>query len=293
MIRHAAAVAVALCLSPSWLHAQPAQTLQLTVNAASANVHKSPSTGSPVLGKARRGAALEVLRELGDWVKIVWPETEDGFGYVHLNMGSLTRGTTPRPRNVGAPAPRPASQYGTPAATDPHIETVVAGQRTHLGTIYIPPPTHLVGLGGRMSGSTLGFGVTGRAWSRNRLGVQVDVSRIAQTSIVVPGRVTSLQFAPSFLYSIGDRVTDYVWLRPYVGAGARIHRHTLSSVTPEASVSQNKFGFQAFGGAELTLASVSRFALSIDAGYDWSKTPFDGFDVGGLGFAVSGHWYFK
>jgi hypothetical protein len=38
---------------------------------------------------------------------------------------------------------------------------------------------------------------------------------------------------------------------------------------------------------------VPRFAFSVDAGYDWSETPFDGVDVGGFAFGFSGRWYFK
>ena len=41
MIRHASAIAVALCLNASWLCAQ---TTVLTVSSASADVYKSPST---------------------------------------------------------------------------------------------------------------------------------------------------------------------------------------------------------------------------------------------------------
>ena len=78
MIRHAAAIAFSLCLNASWLCAQ---STVFTVNTASADVHKSPSTGGPVIGQAPRGTVLEVTRELGSWVKVVWPEGQDGVGY--------------------------------------------------------------------------------------------------------------------------------------------------------------------------------------------------------------------
>jgi hypothetical protein len=103
MIRHAAAVVVALCLSSSWA---AAQGTALTINTASASVHKSPSTASPVVGRAARGATLEVTREVGDWVKVTWPAAPDGVGYVRASMGSLAR--------ASAPVSRPAAT--TPAA---------------------------------------------------------------------------------------------------------------------------------------------------------------------------------
>ena len=94
MIRHAVAVAVALCVSPAWLYAQ---NVQLTVNTASATVYKGPSVASPVVGQAPRGAVLEVLRELGDWVKVSWPAEPDASGYVRLTAGTLVRQATAVP----------------------------------------------------------------------------------------------------------------------------------------------------------------------------------------------------
>ena len=67
MIRKAASVVVVLCLSSASLHAD---ATKLTVSATSATVYKSPSVASPVVGHANRGAALDVTREVGDWVKV-------------------------------------------------------------------------------------------------------------------------------------------------------------------------------------------------------------------------------
>ena len=57
MIRLAAAVGVALCVSQATLHAQAPI---FTVQAESADVYKAPSTGSAVIGHAPRGTALHV-----------------------------------------------------------------------------------------------------------------------------------------------------------------------------------------------------------------------------------------
>ena len=56
MIRQAAAVVIVLLLSPSWV---TAQSTELTINVSSASVHKAPSTASPVIGHAARGARLQ------------------------------------------------------------------------------------------------------------------------------------------------------------------------------------------------------------------------------------------
>src|SRR5439155_586972 len=181
MIRHVAAIAVALCLNASWLCAQ---STVFTVNTASADVHKSPSTGGPVIGQAPRGTVLEVTRELGSWIKVVWPEGQDGVGYVHVSMGLIAHGFTPVPSLAGLTSAQPAVGSASPPATAARLE-----------------------------------------------------------------------------------LTD--------------------------PVSDTRLGFQTFGGGEVTFASAPRFALSADLGYHWRPTSFAGFELGGLGLSVSGHWYVK
>jgi hypothetical protein len=139
-----------------------------------------------------------------------------------------------------------------------------------------------------MTGSTLGYGVSARAWPHRHLGFQVDMSRYALTNPALPGRVTAIQLAPSAMFRLADRVTDYVWVRPYFGGGVMLHRQNFG-----AGVSDTTLGYQAFGGGEFTFASVPRFALSADAGYRWSRNPSPGFDFRGVTFSLSGHWYFK
>ena len=292
MIRHLAAITVVLCLSPSWLCAQ---STVFKVNTASADVHKSPSTGGPVIGKATRDAVLEVTRELGSWVKVVWPDAQDGVGYVHVSMGVIARGSTPAPNRPGGfTSAGPAIGSASPPATAARPEHTEAGEpAASTRTVYISAPTHIVGVGGRVGGPSLGFGASVRGWSRRRLGIQLEMSRYAL--IDAPGHLTSSQLTPSLLYSLPDRLTDYLLVRPYLGAGPSLQRQTFNRGTTglSDSVSDNRFGFQAFAGGEVTFASVPRFALSADLGYHWLPTSVAGFELGGLGLSVSGHWYVK
>jgi len=293
MIRLAAAVAVAVCLSPTWLCAQ---ATVLTVNIASADVYKSPSTGSPVIGHAPRGTVLAVTRELGSWVKVSWPGAQD-VGYVHMSMGSLGRGVPSGPSQpAGLTSARPAAEPASPTPGAIRAGRPAPGEPpAPMRPVFVTPATHLIGLGGRVGGSTFGFGATARAWSRDRFGAQLEMSRSAWTSVGVAGRVSSIQFEPSLLYRLPDHVADYLWVRPYLGSGVNLRRQTLSNAIPGAgpSVSENTFGLQAFGGGELTFAGVPRFALSVDLGYHWVRTSFAGVDLGGPGVSVSGHWYVK
>jgi len=293
MIRLAAAVAVAVCLSPTWLCAQ---ATVLTVNTASADVYKSPSTGSPVIGHAPRGTVLAVTRELGSWVKVSWPGAQD-VGYVHMSMGSLGRGFPSGPSQpAGLTSARPAAEPASPTPGAIRAGRPAPGEPpAPMRPVFVTPATHLIGLGGRVGGSTFGFGATARAWSRDRFGAQLEMSRSAWTSVGVAGRVSSIQFEPSLLYRLPDHVADYLWVRPYLGSGVNLRRQTLSNAIPGAgpSVSENTFGLQAFGGGELTFAGVPRFALSVDLGYHWVRTSFAGVDLGGPGVSVSGHWYVK
>ncbi len=278
MIRRALAVAVALCVSPAWLYAQ---NVQLTVNTTAATVYKGPSIGSPAIGQAPPGTVLEVIRELGDWVKVTWPSVPDATGYVRVSAGSLTRQSTTQLAQAptGRSTPEPALTSNGALNVAP---TQVGGQPAATGGGI----SRVVGFGGRMGGSTLGFGGTVRGWSRKRLGLQVEISRYTLTSVAAAGSVTSLEIAPSLLFSARDRVSDYVWLRPYVGGGVNMQHATQAGFG-----STSKTGFQAFGGGEFTFASAPRLAVSTDLGYRWDRAPYDGFEMDGLRVGISAHWY--
>lgn len=294
MIRHVVAVAVILLLSPSSLLAQ---NQELTVNVDSAEVHMSPSNGSPVIGRAPRGTRLEVTRELGSWVKVSWPAAQEGAGYVHVSAGSIGgRSTTTDPKRTQIYTSRPATQPAPTRTSTPADSTATASsqQPSPLRPAYVATPSHALGLGARVGGTTLGFGASARAWSQGPLGVQLEVARYAHTDTGVTDRVTSTQFAPSAIYALPDTVSGSIWLRPYVGAGLDWYRLRMSSPIPASdSITGNRWGVLAFGGGEFTFANVPQFALSADVGYHWAKTPFLGVDLGGLGLAVSGHWYVK
>lgn len=300
MIRHVAAVAALLVLGATPLHAQ---TSQFTVNVQSAAVRQAPSVASPIIGQAPRGAVLEVTRDIGAWLKVAWPQAADGIGYVHQSMGTRSRPTTLEERVAIAVA--------TPSATAEADAAVAAAQAAMQRTpdaiplaprtVYVAPPAHVVGLGGRLSGTSGdmtagGFGITSRVWSRSRFGVQVDLSRSRRTSTEAPGRLTTLQFAPSAIYSLPDRVGDSLWLRPYVGAGTALNRATLKEdpLGTAPGLDDSSWLLRAFGGTELTLPAIARFAISADVGYVfWRQESFAGFEPSRVTFALSGHWYVK
>ena len=340
MIRQAAAVVVALCLSASPLHAQNApSTMKLTVSEASADVHKTPSMGSPVIGKAPRGTELVVTREVGDWVKVAWPSSADGAGYVRA--GALTRVNTAAPAAQKAPAtanaaaaakaapasanaksaatakaapaasPRATAANATPSEPALSAKAAVTGTPTaapiavrneqlpppsrpsSARTLYVAP-THIFGVGAVAGGSTMGFGGSARAWKKDRLGVQLEVSRYTFDSIDLLSRATSTDIAPAILFALNDRVSDYLWLRPYVGAGAHVIRTSRTDlIFTDVTENANTLGVRAFFGAEMAFSSVPQFALSTDLGYYKLPEPFIGFEPGGMGFAISGHWYVK
>ena len=294
MIRHAAAIAVVVCLSPILLSAQStqlsAQIAQFTIGSEPADVHKSPSTGSPVIGRASRGAVLIVTRELGSWVKVSWPAAQDGVGYVHVTMGSIGHGSVPASR----PAEGTTTTTITPSPPARQAPAVPARTVTQPLPVRSVPIPHRVGLGGRMGGSTLGFGASARALVGGHFRLQLEASRYAHTSALTQRHLTSVQFAPSLLYSLPDTVTDYVWIRPHLGAGFTVYRSTSSGIsTASDSVSDSRLGRQVFAGAEVAVAGAPRFTLSADFGYRWSQTPFDGVALGGRSLSVSGHWYVK
>jgi hypothetical protein len=304
MTRHVAAVAVALCFSSIRVSAQAPVSAQIvdpqaiTVNAAT-NVHKSPTTASAIVGTAPRGTVLEISRSLGSWVQVPWPGGDNGLAYVHVSSGTIARYVNTEP---GRAASMPASQPPAPAASVAPLaaaapaQTAIADRTGPAGSVYVALPRHVVGLGGRMNAAPApGFGATARTWWRNRLGLQFEMSRDRFDRIGAPGSITSIQFAPSVLYSLPDSVTAGLWLRPYAGGGASLYRATVNdpAVLVADIVTEKGLGFQTFGGVEATFAGMPRFAVSADIGYRWSQTTLGGLEPSKVGFALSGHWYVK
>lgn len=304
MIRHAAAVVIVLLLSPSWV---TAQSTHLTVSVSSASVHKAPSTSSPVIGQAARGAKLEVTRNVGDWVKVAWPAAADGVGYVRVSVGSVSNGAVsngatasaaPVPANATAkvaPVPPPSQRVVTTPVLLPEPETQAqTGNRLPVRTTSPSSSgtTHKFGIGALMGGPAFGLGVTTRAWSHKRLGVQFDFAHYNVSSPIDLGAMSSNEFGPSVLFSFNDHVADYTWLRPYIGAGMNFYQSSLTSPLL-GDMSDSRFGSQMFGGGELSFASVPQFAISTQISYRWFNEPRQGYDLGGVGVSLAGHWYVK
>jgi hypothetical protein len=288
MIRRAAALILALTLSPAALHAQDTV---LTVNVPSADVYKGPTNVTPVLGHVSRGTVLPISRNLGSWVKVAWPDAPDGVGYVHVTMGRIG------PPNADAPGSSASPRASSAPA--PVTTTIPMRGRTSVGEQVVPrgllngtPASHIFGVGGLVA-SNSNFGATARAWHNNRLGIQFGFTRDAMPAGA--GRMTGIQFEPGVVFALFDRVGDYVWIRPYVGSTANLRRQTLrmpASVGAELA-SENGVGFRVFGGSELTFASIPRFGLSADLGYRRFPTPFSGFEANPFSVSLAGHWYVK
>jgi len=343
MIRQAAAVVVALCLSASPLHAQNAPVTKLTVSEASASVHKTPSVGSPVLGSAPRGTELVVTREVGDWVKVSWPSSPDGAGYVRAS--ALARGTaaakapatataapataktaaatsktatTAKPaagaktaatakaapattaKTTAEPAVAPVSAKAAVSPTPTAAPVAVRNEQIPVAqpsapsrarTLYVAP-THAFGVGA--FGGSRGLGGSARAWKKGRLGMQLEFSRYNFDSVDMLSRASVTDIAPGVLFALNDRVTDTVWLRPYVGVAGHFARSSRTDlIFADTTESANTFGVRGFVGSELSLSSVPALAISMDVGYYHQPEPFIGFEPGGMGFSVAAHWYVK
>jgi hypothetical protein len=228
---------------------------------------------------------------------------------MHVTTGTIARPAAPqaspaaessvRATNVlpvASAAPSAAAGSASAGATETIAAVQIPGRPAPAPTqsTYVALPGHAVGLGARLGGSTMDFGFSVRGWSRNGFGVQVAISQSDLTSTLVPEHLSSIQFEPSVVYGFGDHVSDYIWMRPYVGSGFNLHRQKLQVPGIADSLSETRFGTQIFGGAEFSLASVPRFSISADLGYSWLPEPtLPGFNVGGLGVSLSGHWYVR
>jgi len=295
MLRRMAAVVLAFTLTPTPARAQDAV---LTVTVLSADVHKGPSTVTPVVGHVARGTALPVSRNLGSWAKVDWPDAPDRVGYVHLTMGRLGPSSADAPAAPTRTSSALAPATSAPASAAPTISPVTRGPATERMAVRDEltgtSTTHIFGVGG-LVGSQSSFGATVRAWRSDHLGIQLAFARDAMTSDVAAGRVTSLRLEPGVVYALFDRVTDYVWFRPYVGSVLSFRHQTMKVPGPAAiePVSDNGMGFRVFGGSELTFAGAPRFGLSAELGYRRFPTPFPEFEADRLTVSIAGHWYIK
>jgi opacity protein-like surface antigen len=289
MLRRLAAAFVVVAAIPATVVAQNAV---ITVTTASADVHKSPSTGSPVIGHAARGAQLPVTRELGSWVRVTWPSAPDGVGFLHVSMGRIANAAPAEEVRAAAGEAVKAIPEKTAAASLQPVadRTPHPSQRR----AYDTPVPHVVGIGGGMlAASPVGFGVTARAWQWRRVGMRFDLSRQSQ-GVAATSHATSLQFEPSAIVSLTDYITNYVWLRPYAGAGISFRHQTFTTgVTGASSLSDNSTGYQLFGGTEVTVANAPQLAVGADVIYRSNRDAFGAFDVGGVGIGLSAHWYFR
>jgi hypothetical protein len=303
MLRQVVAVAVTLCVSPVSLSAQT-ETPVFTVEKPSADVYKGPSTGAPIIGHVSQGTKLTVMRDLGSWVKVPWPSAADGIAYVHISNGTIGTGAEPaRPAQTQKPTSErttmttnTARRGETAARPDPRPEPAPqpAPASSSVRPVYVTPAIRQLGLGARAGASAIGFGGSARGWRRNRLGAQFTVTRSTTTSSVTPDEMTTLQFAPSVMYALPDHISDYLWIRPYLGTGVHFSHSTLADVAPGVeSPSSNHFGFQAFGGGEFTFATVPQLGISADLTYRSIGTPLEGFEPSHYGLAISAHWYLK
>jgi len=291
MLRRAAAVVFALALNPALVAAQEAV---FTVTAPAADVYKGPTTVTPIIGRAPRGTVLPVTRNLGSWAKVAWPDGPDGVGYVHLTTGRLASANGEPPavnvtrRTAPDSGPATATLSPPPARQLPRDQMVVTDEATGA------PISHLFGVGGTVA-STRSFGATARMWRNDRLGFQVSFARNALTSDVAAGRVTSMQVEPGVVYALFDHVSNYVWIRPYIGSGVSFHHQNLKVSASDGAVaaSDNGVGYRVFGGSELTFASAQRFGLSVEFGYRRVPAPFPGFEADKLSASLAGHWYIK
>jgi hypothetical protein len=291
MIRRAAAIAFALTVNPALLYAQNAV---LTVTVPSAEIYQAPSNVTPVIGHLPRGTVLPIARNLGSWVKIAWPDGRDGFGYVHVTMGRIGSPTDEVwPTTTSAPRSAttivPITQGSPSAAAQPTPRQPISNRPAPRVQGNASPASHLFGVGG-LVGYSRSIGVTTRGWTGNGLGIQFAVTRNTLTNDLTADQLTTTQLEPGIMFGLFDRITDYVWLRPYVGSTLTFRHASASAQQP---VADNSAGFRVFIGAEFTFSSAPQFGVSADLGYRRFAESIAGFDDTKMTVAIAGHWYIR
>jgi hypothetical protein len=192
-------------------------------------------------------------------------------------------------------SPRPSPSPAAAATTNASAARTSAGQPIpRRGQSRTTEISHIFGIGASLAPMS-GVGATARAWHKNHLGIQVGFMRDTMTSDVAAGRVTSMQFEPAVEYAPFDRVSDYLWFRPYMGSAVSFVHQTLTIASPFGipPMSDSGLGVRVYGGGELTFASMPQFGVSADIGYRNLPAPFAGFKADPLSVSLAGHWYIK
>jgi hypothetical protein len=298
MIRQVAILTFTLCLMSAHAGAQTTYTLR-----EASDVHQAPTTSSPVIGHAARGRTLELTRDVGDWVEVVWADAANRKGYVRVRFGAvalaafrdlpaITTAASPSTTSVGTTTASATS--GTPDATSP-ASLAQSNDRPVKARdpLAFELPPHTAGFGMRMDPRFRDFGGAARLWTPSRFGAQLEVTRSTLTTDLAPGHLTTWQFSPAAIYALPDLIRSTVWVRPYVGTGLDLARSTFTDTTPAMSATDTAFGTKVFGGAEATLAGAPQVGVSVDVGYHWLASSFNAFDLSGTRVTIAGHWYFR
>jgi hypothetical protein len=225
MIRHAAAVVVALTLSTSPLYAQNAG--KVTVSEASATVHKTPSVGSPVIGKAPRGTELVVTREVGDWVKVSWPSSVDGAGYVRASAIS----------RASAAAPATSSAASAPAAAKPVVTAKAPATSTaKAGTTAKAAPA-AAGAKATAAEPPLVSAKAGVVPSSTPAPVAVRTEQVPVSRPSAPSPASTLYVTPNHNFGVGAVAgstgfggSARAWKKGRLGLQLEVSRYTYDSV---------------------------------------------------------------
>jgi hypothetical protein len=131
-----------------------------------------------------------------------------------------------------------------------------------------------------------------RVWFLGPVGAQLELGHATRTSAPLL-RMSVTDIGVNAITSVSDVVTNAVWVRPYVGGGISILRSSLRSTSGVPIATDTSRAYQAFGGAEFTVANLPQLAVSADARHIWAAAPFAGFETGGMGLALAAHWYVK
>jgi hypothetical protein len=294
--RHAAAIVFLILVGTAPIYAQD---VTFVVTMPSANIHKAPSTGSAIIGRAQRGTTFAVKRELGSWVSIPWPDAQIGVAYLHVAWGKVSHGIAAQGRGGGGEEPqRPSAPLARPELTLPGgpAAELQAGQPPRTNTLLRPAaslPSHAIGLGGRIGTRGVGMAGTGRAWLNGPFGVQIEGSQSTYTSVDAPGELRLLQLAPTIMYSPPDLITNAIWARPYIGGGISLLRSTLSSSPGATEAVEHMLGSHLTAGVESTWANIPQFTVSADVRRQWARPTVTRLARGGFGAALSVHWYVR
>lgn len=284
-----------LVVLASFAQAGQVQGQVFKISVQTANIRSLPSVGSPVVGKAEKGAELQVIGRQEGWLEVVFTDDNSAkkVGYVAAWLGNIESRTTAVPVTAVPVKEEPSEPVKTVTAPLNVVlvpkaegraevpETTRAPERSTQPAVQPKEtPVHRFGAGLYLAGAPGGLVPS----------VMYDVSDRATVvgAFGLYSGVTSVMGEVLYRFPQPPKADSKVTFEPYVGGGLILAN--VSYGFGYWSVSENFTGIIGSGGTFMTIKEYPRWRFSGDINV--VQIGGQGVSVAGMGLRIGVHYLF-